>query len=116
MFTIIGNNGPYFSISFHDIFLNGKEIELIGVQGKPSKVIISKSMTKLLKKGYQGVFSQFFSLDVQTFIPSAPLDFQIVINNHSKVFGEISKGIPPTRDHDHSIHLQLGSVPPNIRP
>jgi hypothetical protein len=26
------------------------------------------------------------------------------------------KGLPPTRDHDHAIHLQPGSVPPNIRP
>ena len=32
------------------------------------------------------------------------------------VFGEIPKGIWPTRNHDHAIHLQLGSVPPNIRP
>ena len=26
------------------------------------------------------------------------------------------KGIPPIRDHDHSIHFIPGSVPPNIRP
>jgi hypothetical protein len=26
------------------------------------------------------------------------------------------KGLPPTKDHDHIIHLQLGSVPPSSRP
>jgi hypothetical protein len=44
------------------------------------------------------------------------MDLQKVINNHSKVFGEMPKGLPPTQDHDHAIHLQPGSVPPNIRP
>jgi hypothetical protein len=73
-------------------------------------------MTKLLKKGHHGVIAQLCSLDVQTSISSTPLDLQIVINNHSKVFGEIPKGLPPTRDHDYAIHLQPGSVPPNIRP
>ena len=29
---------------------------------------------------------------------------------------ETPKGLPPIRDHDHAIHLILGSVPPNIRP
>jgi hypothetical protein len=73
-------------------------------------------MKKLLKNGHHGVISQLFPLDVQTYISSAPLDLKIVIKNHSNVFGEIPKGIPPTRDHDHVTHLQLESVPPNIRP
>jgi hypothetical protein len=73
----------------------GKEIEIIGIQGKPSKVISSNSMTKLLRKGHSDVISQLFSLDVQTYISSTPMDLQMVINNHSKVFGEMLKGIPP---------------------
>jgi hypothetical protein len=81
--------------------LNDKEIEIRGIQGKPSKVISSNSMTKLLKKGHDGAIAQLFSLDVQTSISSAPLDLQIAINNDSKVFGEIPKGLPPARDHDH---------------
>jgi hypothetical protein len=108
------------ALNFQDLFmrfsLEGKEIELRGIQGKPSKVISSNSMTKLLKKGHHGVIAQLCSLDVQTSISSAPMDLQMVINNHSKVFGEIPKGLPLARDHDHAIHLQPGSVPPNIRP
>ena len=44
------------------------------------------------------------------------MDLQMVINNHSKVFGDTPKGIPLARDHDHVIHLQSGSVQPNIKP
>jgi hypothetical protein len=96
------------ALNFQDLFmrfsLEDKEIELRGNQGKPSKVISSDSITKLLKKGHHGVIAQLCSLDVQTSISSAPLDLQIVINNHSKVFGEMPKGLPaPTRDHDHAI-------------
>ena len=29
---------------------------------------------------------------------------------------ETPKGLPPIRDHDHAIHLILGSFPPNIKP
>jgi hypothetical protein len=68
-------------------------------------LISSNSMTKLLKKGHHGIIAQLCSLDVQTSIASAPLDLQIVVNNHFKVFGEIPKGLPPSRDHDHAIHL-----------
>jgi hypothetical protein len=93
-----------------------KEIELRGIQGKPSKVIIFDSMKKILKTRHHGVIAQLCSLDVQTSISSTLVDLQILINNHSKVFGEIIKVIPPTRDHDHVIHLQPGSVAPNISP
>jgi hypothetical protein len=73
-------------------------------------------MTKLLKKGHQGVIAQLCSLDVQTSKPSIPQDLQRIIDKNSKVFEDIPKGLPPTQNHDHEIHLIPGSVPPNIRP
>jgi hypothetical protein len=73
-------------------------------------------MTKLFEKGHHGVIVQLFSLDVQTSKPSIPLDLQGIIDKHSKVFEDIPRGLPPTRNHDHAIHLIPGSVPPNIRP
>jgi hypothetical protein len=73
-------------------------------------------MTKLLKKGHQGIISQLCSLDVQTSKPYIPQDLQRIIDKNSKVFEDIPKGLPPTRNHDHEIHLVPGSVPPNIRP
>jgi hypothetical protein len=96
--------------------LEGKEIELRGITWKPSKVISSNGMTKLLKKGHQGVIVQLCSLDVQTTKPYIPLDLQGIIDKHSKVFEDSPKGLPPTRNHDHAIHLIPRSVPPNIRP
>ena len=73
-------------------------------------------MTKLLKKGHHGVIAQLCSLDVQTSKSSISPNIQKVIDKHSKVFEDIPKGLPPPQDHDHAIHLILGSVAPNIRP
>jgi hypothetical protein len=98
--------------NFQEIFmkfsLERKTIELRGITGKPNKVISSNGMTELLKKGHQGVIAQLCSLDVQTSKPSIPLDLQGIIDKHSKVFEDIPKGLPPTRNHDHDIHLILG--------
>jgi hypothetical protein len=107
------------AFNFQELFmkfsLEGKEIELRGITGKPDKVINSNCMTKLLKKGHQGVIAQLCSLDVQTSKPSIPQDLQRNIDKHSEIFEDILKGIPPTRNHDHEILLIHGSVPANIR-
>jgi hypothetical protein len=56
----------------------------------------SNGMTKLLKKGNQGVIAQLYSLYVQTSKPYIPLYLQGIIDKHSKVFEDITKGLPPT--------------------
>lgn len=38
-------------------------------------------------------------------------DLHKTINKHPKEFGLVPKGIPPNRDHDHSIDFQLRSIP-----
>jgi hypothetical protein len=38
------------------------------------------------------------------------------LENHHRVFQEIPKGIPPSRDNEHQIELIPGSTPPNKRP
>ena len=53
-----------FQKNFIKFSWDGKEYELNGITGKPSKVIISNGITKLLKKGHQGLVAQTFSLDV----------------------------------------------------
>jgi hypothetical protein len=64
------------AFNFQELFmkflLEGKEIELRGIIGKPGEVIMSNSMTKLLKKGHQGIIAQLCSLDVQTSKTSIP--------------------------------------------
>ena len=88
--------------------LDGKEFELRGIIGKPRKLISSHDMTKLLKKGHQGVFAQLCSVKVHTSKYYIFPYLQKVIDKNSKVFEDIPKGLPPPRDHDHAIHLILG--------
>jgi hypothetical protein len=106
--------------NFQELFmkfsLEGKEIDLRGITWKPSKVIISNDMTKLLKKGHHGVIVQLYLPDVQTSKPYIPLHLHGIIDKNSKVFEDIPIGLPPTRNHDHSIDLIHGSIPPNIMP
>jgi hypothetical protein len=63
-------------------------------------------MKTLFKKGHHGVIAQLCSQGIQTSIPLGPMDDQMVINNHSKVNGEMPKGISLAQYHDHYIHLQ----------
>ena len=62
--------------NFQELFmkfsLEGKQIVLRGIIGKPGKVRSSNGMTKLLKKGHQGIIAQLSSLDVQTSKTSIP--------------------------------------------
>ena len=101
---------------FMKFSLDGKEFELRGITGKPSKVIISHSMSKLLQKAHQGVIAQLCSVEVHTSQSAISPYLQKVIDKHSKVFEKIPRGLPPPRDHDHAIHLIPRSGPPNIRP
>jgi len=69
-------------------------------------------MKKFLKKEERGIIAQLCSLEVPSSKSSISLDLQNVLDNHLKVF-ETPKGLPPIHDHDHAIHLILGSVLPN---
>ena len=69
----------------------------------------------MLKRGHQVVIAQLCSLYVQTYKTSISPYLQKVIYKHSKVFEDITKGLPPPRDQDHAIHLILGSILPNMR-
>ena len=51
---------------FMKFSLDGKEFELRGITGKPSKLISSHGMTKLLKKGHHNVIVQLCSVEVHT--------------------------------------------------
>ena len=80
--------------NFQELFmkfsLEGKEIELRGIRGKPNMVIRSNGMKKLLKNGHQGIIAQLCSLDVQTSKLSIPQDLQRIIDKHLKIFPKVS--------------------------
>jgi len=67
-------------------YAEGKEVEIMGIAGKPRKIISSNSMINILKKEQRGVIAQLCSLDVSTLKSSISLDLQKVLDNHSKVF------------------------------
>ena len=52
------NNWEWRILIFMNFSLDGGELELRGITVKPSKVIISNGMKKLLKKGHQGIITQ----------------------------------------------------------
>jgi hypothetical protein len=89
------------AFNFQEFFmkfsLEGKEIELRGITGKPSKVIRSNGMKKLLKKGHQGIIAQLRSLDAQTSKSSIPQDLQGIIDKHSKVLKIFPKVFHPLK-------------------
>ena len=107
------------AFNFQEFFIKfcaeGKEVELRGIAGKLRKIIKSYGMKKLLKKEKQGVIAQLCLLEVATLKSYISLDLQKVLDDNSKL-SETRKGLPPIHDHDHVIHLILGSVPPNIKP
>jgi hypothetical protein len=73
-------------------------------------------MQKLLQKGANGFVAQLCSLEVSPFNDPTHPNLQAIIEQHSVVFEDIPKGLPPKRDHDHSIQLVLGIQKPNIKP
>ena len=66
MVTYLGMVAFNFQELFLNFFLEGKEIELRGIAGKPRKIISSNVMMKLLKKEQRGIISQLCSLEVPT--------------------------------------------------
>ena len=70
---------------FLKFFLEGKEVELRGIAGKPGKIISSNVMKKLLKKEQRGVIGKLCSLEVPTSKSYIFSDLQKVLDNHSKV-------------------------------
>jgi hypothetical protein len=72
-------------------------------------------MEKLLKKGHSSIIVQLHSIQAVETPPVHP-DLQAIISHHHTIF-QTPQGLPPSRgDHDHSIPLILGSLPPNVRP
>ena len=70
-----------------------KEVELSGISEKLGNIIISYTMTKLLKKEQHGVITQLCSLEVPRSKSSISPDLQKFLDNHSKVF-KTPKGLP----------------------
>ena len=70
----------------------------------------------MLKKSHYGVIVQLCSFYVQICEAPIPICFERVSDNHSKVFVDMPKELPPSWEHDHDIHLIPMILLPTIRP
>ena len=73
-------------------------------------------MQNLLKKGGDGFVAQLCSLEVSQSNALTHPCLKVIIDHHLVIFGDMPKGLPPKRDHDHAIQLVPRSQPPNIKP
>jgi hypothetical protein len=110
--------GPI-TMDFKDLTMQfqqeGQQYKFQGITTGSLEIISSHHMEKLLKKGHSGIISQLHSIQVVE-TPSVHPDLQSILSQHHIVF-QTPQGLPPSRDnHDHSIPLILGSLPPNVHP
>jgi hypothetical protein len=95
--------------------LEGQQYKFQGITSGSPEIIISHHMEKLLKKGHYGIIGQLHSIQAVETPPVHP-DLQAIISCLRTTF-QIPRGLPPSHgDHDHSIPLILGSLPPNVHP
>jgi hypothetical protein len=87
------------------------------VRGKKC-LITAKACSKLLAQGASAYVLQLnpeSSTDLQDIKKNATSTISDILGQFPDVF-EDPQGLPPHRECDHSIPLQEGSTPPNIRP
>jgi hypothetical protein len=60
-------------------------------------------MEKILKKGSKGVVVRLYSMEVKQEDENIPEEYKCTLEYHRRVFQEIPKGIPSSRDHEHQI-------------
>ena len=107
-------------MNFQELFMQfqsqRKVVELRGLKEKSPQMVSSHQMQKLVKKGADGFVAQLCSLKVSQSNALTHPDSQAIIDRHSVILGDMPKGLPPKRDHDHAIQLVLWSQLPNVRP
>jgi len=97
---------------------NGKPIELTDHTLPPQKCILTEEvMNKLLSKSILGYIIQINALHTerQEIVQKLSAEIEELINSFAEVFSEPTS-LPPSRTCDHSVTLQPGAHPPNLRP
>lgn len=71
-------------------------------------------MENLIKNGGKLIVVKFYSMDKED--ENIPRELEGTLEKKYRVFQEIPKGIPTSRDHEHEIELIPRSTAPNKRP
>jgi hypothetical protein len=96
------------STNYNELFmrfeLEGIQYELKGLKYGPSQVINSHRMENIIKKGSKGVVVKLYSMEVKQEDENIPEELRCTLEKHYRVFQEIPKGLPPSRDHEHQMN------------
>ncbi|KAE8662761.1 hypothetical protein F3Y22_tig00113145pilonHSYRG00200 [Hibiscus syriacus] len=94
---------------------DGEEITLRGKQNSPTVKVISDSKLQKLMGKNNDITGEIFMLSGEVRTNMVPVELQSLLEEYSVVFEE-PKGMPPPREHDHSIILKEGTEAVDIRP
>jgi hypothetical protein len=102
------------------ITVDGKWCTLTDTHTQPVNCVISaKACSKLLSQGAQAYLIQIQSPEPtamdETGSPELNVEVLDILHQYNDVFQEPT-ALPPERTCDHTIPLQNGSQPPNVRP
>jgi hypothetical protein len=104
------------SMKFH---LDGREVELKGLDTPINRMIDEEEMEQEIRKEKQGILLQLFALTIEA--NNSPKAQEVgpglheVLTSFHDVFSE-PKRLPPPRSHDHQIPLLKRSQPVFVRP
>lgn len=95
-------------------------MSMIELRGDPSlgtSQVSLKAMMRTLRKEKQGLWVELNEMTQEKEGTSVtiPLFLEPVVQEYQDVFGDITV-LPPSRSHDHSIHLREGTNPVSVRP
>ncbi|XP_039069068.1 uncharacterized protein LOC120215444 [Hibiscus syriacus] len=94
---------------------DGEKITLRGGQNSPIIKLISDSKLQKLMEKNSDISGEIFMLSGEINTEMVPVELHDLLEEYSVVFEE-PKGMPPLREHDHSITLKKGTEAVNIRP
>lgn len=95
-------------------------IETVELRGDPSlgtSQVSLKAMMRTLRKEKHGLWVKLNEMNKGNEEKSVniPLFLEPVVQEYQDVFGDIT-ALPPSRSHDHAIHLKEGANPVSVRP
>jgi hypothetical protein len=106
------------TIDFNDLTMlfqqEDQHYKFQGITIDSLEIISFHRMEKLFKIGHSDIIAQLHSIQVVE-SPSMHPNLQSILSQHHTFF-QTPQGFNPSRDdHDHSVPLILGSIPPNLR-
>lgn len=96
-----------------EFMVDGKKMVLKAMPDGGSRMVSARRMEALFRHGDMDCAVQCFvsSKPTPNSEPHYHVDIQVVLDKHSKVFGEIPPGRPPERGFEHVIELEEGAKP-----